>query len=91
MAEDETISEPVVTATLQSFGKRLRAALEKLPEGEAITIRTKKERSQVSNIITKLRNDKGLHFRTRQVSKREDSPEGYMVLEIKRLTTEEVS
>ncbi len=84
------ISEPVAVESLLPFSKRLRSALEALPEGEAITLRTKKERSQIANITTNLRKAKGLYFSTSVLNKRENEPEGYLILKIRRLTQAEI-
>lgn len=87
---DEEISQPTPVDQPLSFSKRLRAALETLPEGEAITLRTKKERSQIANITTQLRKTKGLYFSSHVMNKREDEPEGYLIIKIRKLTQAEV-
>lgn len=89
-ATDE-ISAPVRTAEEppMSFGRRLRLAIEALNEGEKITIRTRNERQQVTNVVGTVQKRLQRRYTTHQEVKRSDDPEGKIVLTIRRLALDD--
>jgi hypothetical protein len=84
------ISAPVpVEAPKLSFGRRLRTAIEALPEGEGITIRTKAERQYITNIVSAAQKKLGYRLTTKLLVRRDDDPENKIVIRISRIAGEE--
>ena len=87
--ENEDISPPSpAEAPKVSFGKRLRLALEALPEGEKIEIRTKAERQHITNIVSATQKKLGVKLTTKLLVRRDDDPENKIVIRISRLADE---
>lgn len=72
-----------------SFGRRLRKAIEALPEGEKIDVRTKAERQHITNIVSSCQKKMGIRLTTKLLVRRDDDPENKIVIRISRLAKEE--
>lgn len=81
MTDEIEISEP--TPPKMNFSKRLRAALETLEEGRAITLRTIEDRQTVTNAVLAIKKKRGFNLTTKMLQKRDET--GRMIIEIKRL------
>lgn len=86
MNNDIEISKPETPTTASSsFAERLRTALTALAVGQAITLRSIKERTYITNMISQTQKKTGMRFKTKLLIRREVDPEGKLVLEIKRI------
>lgn len=86
---EQDISTPQVAEPPKvSFGRRLRNALESLGEGEKITIHTKAERQQITNIVSAVQKKTGNLYTTKLMVRRADDPDGKIAIQITRLVRE---
>ena len=87
MQQDDSIeiSESKVTTqeTKVPVGKRLRLAIEALPEGHEFTFRSSMERQHIYNIIAKIKKTTGRNYATRRIQKPDEN--GKSIMQIVRL------
>lgn len=83
------ISETKVTTdvTRVPVGKRLRIAIEALPEGHEFTFRSSMERQHVYNIIAKIKKATGRNFTTCRLQRPDE--EGKSIMRIVRTADKE--
>lgn len=89
MTDDTEIGQPEVDRNApEPFSKRLKSALEELDEGQCFTLRTMNERTYITNIIGQVQKKHGIKFKTKVMVRRDEDPQGKLVLQITRVPAE---
>ena len=91
MQQDDTIEIGIAKISTEVVkvppGRRLRMAIEALPEGHEFTFRSSMERQHIYNIIAKIKKATGRHFSTKRLQRPDE--EGKSIIQIVRLSDAE--